>query len=152
MYLRFSWIIGVLALSVTCSPSLYVPEGDAEAGRKVFAALECHHCHSVQGEDFPAPVVDPPVPVVLGSFLEKKSRQYLAESIIAPSHRFARPRPAIIYDSPPIIQEREYENIKEGAESRMGDFNDTMTVGEWCNLVAYLDFLQNRKPGEVSRE
>ena len=151
MQLRFLWIVGALVLAVGCGPSLYLPEGDAEAGRKAFAALECHHCHSVLGEDFPAPVADPPVPFVLGSPMEKKSRQYLAESIIAPSHRFAKPRPEIIYDSPPVIVERKYENIKEGEKSRMGDFDDAMTVGEWFDLVAYLDSLQNRTVEEAGR-
>lgn len=149
MRLWMWWTGGVMVLAVACSDGLYVPEGDAEAGREVFAALECHHCHEVLGEDFPAPAADPPVPVVLGSPTGGKSRQYLAESIIAPSHRFAQAPLEIVSYDPPQVGRPEYENIREGEESRMGDFNDALTVGEWCDLVAYLESLQARKIWEV---
>ena len=120
-----------MARAVACGGGLYLPEGDAGAGRQAFEALACYQCHNVFAEDFPAPEADPPVPVVLGPPMNRKSRQYLAESIIAPSHRFARPRPEIFAYEPPMVRQREYENIKEGEVSRMGDFNDTLMVGEW---------------------
>lgn len=151
MQLRLLWLTGVLLLAAACSPGgaeLYVPEGEAEAGREVFAALECHSCHRVLGEDFPAPTAEPPVPVPLGSPMNKKSRQYLAESIIAPSHRFAKPPDLIIGLN---ILEQEYEDIEEGGVSRMGFFNDALTVREWVDLVAYLDSLQNRSRNEVGQ-
>lgn len=149
MQSRFLWIMGVLILATACdSPGLYIPEGDAEAGREVFATLECHSCHRVLAENFPAPIADPPVPVVLGSPMDKKSRTYLAESILASSHSFAKPREEIIGL---VILQPTYEDIGEGGESRMGDYKDAMTVKQWVDLVAYLDALQNRTREEVSR-
>ncbi len=136
--------------AAACTSQIYLPEGDPEAGRVAFSDLGCHRCHRVEGEDFPDPTVDPPVPVVLGSPINKKSREYLAESILAPSHRFAKPPSEIAYGSgeQPLIRQRQYEDIKEGSVSRMSDFRDVMYVGEWIDLGAYLDSLQNRKIAE----
>ncbi len=127
----------------------HIPQGDPVKGRAIFTEVSCHTCHRVQGEEFPRPVASPPVPVVLGSPLNRQSRQYLAESIIAPSHRFAHPRP--LYSDPPFEYSRaEYENIRSGKLSRMGDYSELMTVRELFDLVSYLDSLQKRKPGEVA--
>lgn len=143
-------VISTLFSLAGCAGGLYLPEGDAEAGRQVFTGLQCHKCHRVQGEDFPAPVADPPVSVVLGRPLERKSREYLAESIISPSHRYARPEPVMVDLEFGIDQQREYQNIKEGTLSRMGDFSETMTVRQWLDLVAYLESLYSRKPAGPS--
>jgi hypothetical protein len=141
-------LLGSLTLAGCSGP--YLPEGDAEAGRLAFRQLGCHACHQVLGERFPEPVAQPPIPFALGSPNDPKSRQYLAESIIAPSHRLARPRPKLLSKHPAgRIADQEYENIGEGDESRMGDYNDILTVREWLDLVTFLDAVQ-KKP--FSRE
>lgn len=148
MRLRYLWIMGALAVGAACDPNpeLYVPQGEPAAGRQVFDALQCHACHRVLAEDFPRPNVQPRVPVVLGDPMNKKSRAYLAESVLAPSHRFARPREEIIGLN---VLQRTYENIEEDGQSRMLDYKDAMTVREWVDLVAYLDALQNRSRREI---
>ena len=119
---------------------IHIPEGDVEAGRDAFLELDCHACHRVRGEDFPAPVASPPLPFVLGARGEGKSRAYLAESIIAPSHRFARPPRQYVATEPPmLISEAEYENVREGDKSRMWDYRETMTVRQMLDLVAFLE-------------
>jgi L-cysteine S-thiosulfotransferase len=145
---RFLLIVAALFSWSACSRGIYLPEGDAGAGRLVFSELECYQCHRVAEEDFPAPTIDPPVPVVLGSPLNRKSRNYLAESIIAPSHRFAKPPRERVYSEPLLYRQLDYKNIAEGSDSRMNDFNESMTVSQLVDLVAYLDSLQNRKPGD----
>lgn len=122
----------------SCGPAVDLPEGDAAAGRAVFANLSCHSCHRVHGESFPSPIADPPVPVVLKNPSDRKSRRYLLDAIVAPSHRFARPRQTFS-ELPPTDQEREFEDIKSGSLSRMGDFSEAMTVRELIDLVAYLE-------------
>lgn len=143
------FLVVALALSAACSRGLELPGGDADRGRQVFMDLQCHTCHRVLGETLPDPVADPAVPVVLGNPADRKTRAYLAESIIAPSHQFARPRPDVIYSEPPIVRQREYEDIREGELSRMGDFGEVMTVRHLIDLVAYLESMQERSPGEI---
>jgi len=62
-------------------------------------------------------------------------RLYLLESIIAPSHQFAQPRP-------PAGQTSSEQNIKAGTRSRMSDYSEQLTVRELCDLVSYLDTIQ----------
>lgn len=134
----------LLLLPLFGCTSYELPEGNPEAGRVAFEEMQCYTCHLVEGEDFPQPTADPAVPVVLGSSENTHSRQYLAESIIAPSHRFARPRPQMIASEPPIYVQDEYENIREDSQSRMGDYSEAMTVREWLDIVAYLEFRQEQ--------
>src|SRR5690606_15234501 len=134
--MKKTFILLLLLPFLGCT-SYELPEGDPEAGRVAFEQMQCYTCHVVEGEDFPTPTADPPVPVVLGSPDNPHSREYLAESIIAPSHRFARPRPEIIASEPPIYVQREYENIRENSQSRMGDYSEAMTVRQWLDIVAY---------------
>jgi hypothetical protein len=65
----------------------YLPAGDSLAGRAVLQKLDFRQRDRVAGEDFDPPVVDPPVPVLLGPRQARQPRWKLAESIIAPSHR-----------------------------------------------------------------
>lgn len=65
--------VAVLLLAgSSCSSGRRSPVGfrlpeDGEIGlrRAAFVELGCQKCHKVAGEEFPAPTVDPPVPVVL---------------------------------------------------------------------------------------
>jgi len=111
----------------TSVPAFVLPQGDAVAGRAVLAMMSCYSCHEIVGTDFPAPVADPPVPVKIDSTVASQSPERIAESIIAPSHRFPHGVPGV--DS-------------EGL-SRMGDYTRAMTVRELIDLVAYIRSLGN---------
>ncbi len=140
--LNLTIVAALLLFLVGCARGPFLPEGNVAAGRQAFSDLGCHACHRVQGESFPEPVAQPPVPFALGSPTNPKSRQYLAESIIAPSHKFARKAP--VYTEPGVVVDRYYEDIREGDESRMGSFNDHLTVQQWLDLVTFLASVQER--------
>ena len=131
----FFLIFLLIALSACGGESIYFPQGDAQAGKRVFTELKCYACHDVVGEDYPDPTAITPTFVTLGATGESKPRPYLAESIIAPSHQFAVPRP-------PGGQAVSDQNIKSGMNSRMTNYSDQLTVLELCDLVAYLELIQ----------
>jgi cytochrome c2 len=110
--------------TVSASTEIYLPEGDANAGRQVFLDFRCNTCHSV-----PAEGVERRVEGKLGPELGKtqaaQTREQLATSILAPSHAFAD----------------NGEKWKSGDLSRMGDFSQHLTVRQWMDLVAYLKSL-----------
>lgn len=136
-------LLGAVAGLMACSnsqPSIFLPEGDAEAGRAVFSQFECYTCHEVKGDQFPAPTVITPTYVALGEGQEK-SRIYLAESIIAPSHQFAVPKPPEGKTAGPV-------NIMSGKASRMTDFSDRMTVRQLLDLTTYLKSLENESDSQ----
>lgn len=135
----------LLLLPLLGCTSYDLPDGDPAAGRAAFEEMQCYSCHLVEGETFPEPTADPAVPVVLGSSDNPHPREYLAESIIAPSHRFASPRPEMVASEPPVYVQGEYENIKENSQSRMGDYSEAMTVRQWLDIVAYLEFKQEQE-------
>jgi hypothetical protein len=89
------------------------------------------------GDVYPDPSAITPTFVTLGPPL-KKSRPYLVESIIAPSHHFAEPQP-------PAGQTVAVENLKSGTKSRMTDYSDKLTVRQLLDLVAYLEHLQSEE-------
>jgi cytochrome c2 len=115
---------GVTGQTVSAATEIYLPEGDANAGRQVFLDFRCNTCHSI-----PAEGVERQVEGELGPELGKtqaaQSREQLASSIIAPSHAFAD----------------NGEQWKAGDLSRMGNFNEHLTVQQWMDLVAYLKSL-----------
>lgn len=110
------------ARAATAAPAFVLPQGNPAAGHDVLAKMSCYSCHEVVGGDFPAPVADPPVPVKIDATVAAKSPEQIAESIIAPSHRFPRGVPGIDSDG----------------LSRMGDYSEAMTVRELIDLVAYI--------------
>jgi L-cysteine S-thiosulfotransferase len=102
-----------------------LPAGDPERGKAAFVDLKCHECHRVAGVDFPAPTVEPPVPVVLGGEVPHvRTDGDLLTSIVNPSHKIA---PG--YRS---------ELVERDGKSRMPEFSDVMTVRQMIDLVAFL--------------
>jgi hypothetical protein len=123
------------------APGVFLPDGDPAAGKVVFENFKCFSCHEVVGDSFPDPTTITPTFVTLGGSEQAKlTRGYLVESIIAPSHEFAPPRP-------PTGQEGSDRNIKSGNRSRMTDYGGQMTVRQLFDLVAYLEQLQGGAAG-----
>lgn len=120
------WAIVLLLAACADAPRFQLPAGDVAAGREAVQAMQCYVCHAIAGGEFPAPHAQPPVPVPLGAAQAGQSRERLAESIIAPSHR--------MLDSIP--------GVASGGMSRMGDYGEVMTVRQLVDIVAYLQSLR----------
>jgi uncharacterized protein involved in high-affinity Fe2+ transport len=103
-----------------------VPPGDPARGRQLFADLECYKCHAIKGEGFP-PVGPEPAstgPALTGMGVEHPT-EYIAESILAPNH---------------VIVEGPGHSGPDGL-STMPSFIDSLSLGQWLDLVAYLKSL-----------
>jgi mono/diheme cytochrome c family protein len=132
--MRDRWLAGLVmasGLSLACdagpksSRGFRLPDGDPGHGRAVFVANRCQTCHEVAGEDFPAPVAEPPVRVRLGGPVHGViSDGELVTSIISPSHR--------------VSARYELAAVQSGKLSRMGDFTEALSVRDLRDLVAYL--------------
>ena len=102
-----------------------LPEGDPVAGRDTFLYMQCHQCHTIKGETFPAlPGMDAPYVELGGPVTRVKSYGELVTAIINPSHKLAEG-----YAS---------EMVSEDGESNMYVYNRYMTVQELTDLVMYL--------------
>jgi mono/diheme cytochrome c family protein len=103
-----------------------LPAGDAGKGRQVFADLECHKCHAVQGEKFPQPVADAknagPELTGMGSH---HPAEYFAESILSPN--------AVILEGPGYTG--------PDGKSIMPSYADSLSVAQLVDLVAFLKSL-----------
>jgi mono/diheme cytochrome c family protein len=97
------------------------PAGDAARGREVFVKFECHSCHEVRGERFPAPDPETPGPE-LSAMGPLHDRDYFVESLVNPSATIERGHG---YEGP-------------DGSSKMPSYNDVMTVQELVDLVAFL--------------
>lgn len=121
----------MLGLGLTgCYPpksgkGLHLPEGNIEKGKAAFLALRCYECHRVEGVDFPAPVSTVATNIVLGGKVTRiQTYGELVTSVINPSHGLA---PGF-----------DRAQVRGGKLSPMPDFNDTMTVSQMIDLVAFL--------------
>lgn len=105
----------------------WLQQGSASRGEAAFRDLWCHSCHSVRGREglFPEPTARPQVPVVLGDEPRRRTRMDRITSIVNPSHRID-----------PAYQR---ELVASGKMSRMGDYNETMTLQQLSDLVAFLE-------------
>jgi len=109
------------------SAGFHLPDGDAERGKAVFLELKCHTCHTVAGTDIPVPSKDYAyvrVVVLGGEVARVKTYGELVTSIINPSHSLAPGYPK--------------ELITREGQSAMTNFNNTMTVQQLIDLVAFL--------------
>lgn len=102
------------------------PQGDPAKGRAVFAKLECYSCHEVRGEKFPAP--------------KEKGKLGPELSMMGPLHEVDYFAEAILNPSAVIEKGRGYQ-ASDGS-SKMPSFNDSMTVQELIDLVAFLSALK----------
>ena len=102
------------------------PKGDPTKGRAVFIKLECYSCHEVRGEKFPAPTEKAKVGPELSAMGPLHEADYFAEAVINPSA---------------VIEKGKGYQAPDGS-SKMPSFNDSMTVQEAIDLVAFLRSLK----------
>ena len=102
------------------------PKGDPAKGREVFAKFECYACHEVKGETFQAPKDRKNVGPELAAMSPLHEGEYFAEAVISPSA---------------VIEKGKGYEGQDGS-SKMPSFNDSMTVQEAIDLVAYLQSLK----------
>lgn len=120
-----------LLAATGCRPSLRstrsfrLPDGDPAAGRVAFITLQCSRCHTVAGADLPAPHADPLQRLALGGQVARL-RTYgdLLTAIVHPARELS--------DLLPAAQRQQLK------QSPMPSFNDTMTVRQLVDLVAFL--------------
>ncbi len=115
-----------------------IPTGDHHAGRQVFADLECFKCHEVVGEDFPTPEAEQgDVGPALSGMGAMHSAEYFVETIIDPNASVAWR----------IKHHKAEQEGYLGADgtSKMPSYNDSMTVQQLIDLVAYMKSLTARE-------
>jgi cytochrome c1 len=103
-----------------------LPRGDARKGREVFEKLECFSCHEVKGERFPAPTGGANLGPELAAMAGAHPPEFFAEAILNPGA---------------VIDKGHGYEAADGS-SRMPQFNDSLTVQELIDLVAYLTSLK----------
>ena len=103
-----------------------LPPGNAADGRKLFVEAECHKCHEVKGETFPAVAKKkgdggPELAQMAGIH----PLEFFAESIINPN--------AVI---DPTGKELGY--VGDDGKSKMPDYSNVLTAKQVTDLAAYL--------------
>jgi mono/diheme cytochrome c family protein len=109
--------------------------GNIARGRELFAKLECYSCHEVRGESYPAPTDAGRLGPELSAMGPLHDADYFAESIINPGAAIEKGRN---YAGP-------------DGSSRMPSFNDSLTVQDVTDLVAYLRQLRPPARGPAGR-
>ena len=105
-----------------------LPEGDADSGKEAFTKMSCHQCHSVAGVEFQVVEAEAGIHYALGGEVRKvKSYGELVTAIIQPQH-------VVSPDFLATIKETE----REGYISPMPNYNETMTVQQMIDIVAFL--------------
>jgi len=102
------------------------PNGNPARGREVFVKFECYACHEVRGAKFPVPTEQGKVGPELASMGSLHEPAYFAEAIVNPNA---------------VIEKGKGYAAPDGS-SKMPSFNDSMTVQEAVDLVAYLRSLK----------
>ncbi|MGB4781255.1 c-type cytochrome [Candidatus Methylomirabilis sp.] len=111
-----------------------LPAGDHHAGRQVFADLECFKCHEVVDEDVPAPEAEQgDVGPALSGMGAMHSAEYFVETLIDPNASVAWR----------IKHHKAEDKGYLGADgtSKMPSYNDSMTVQQLIDVVAYMKSL-----------
>ncbi len=104
------------------------PEGDPEEGEYVFEDMKCLKCHVVAGRGGSD---DENIGPDLSNIGSIQTSEYLAESLLDPN--------AV------IVRGKGYTS--EGGSSKMPEYNDTMTLRELLDIVAYLTTLRGSETG-----
>jgi mono/diheme cytochrome c family protein len=102
------------------------PNGDPVKGREAFSKFECYACHEVTGEAFQAPKDKNNIGPELSAMGLLHEAEYFAEAILSPSA---------------VIEKGKGYAGPDGS-SKMPSFNDSMTLQEAIDLVAYLRSLK----------
>lgn len=110
------------------------PRGDAAKGRAVFANLECYSCHEVKGEKFPAPTDKGRIGPELSMMGPLHEAEYFAEAIINPGA---------------VIEKGKGYQASDGT-SKMPSFNESLSVQELVDLVAFLKGLKPPASGSAA--
>ena len=110
-------------------------DADATRGRAAFEKFECYKCHEVKGEKFAAPSQRDAIGPELRSMVGHHSVGFLAESIVNPSA---------------FVDEGQGYTAADGT-SKMPSFNDSMTVQELVDVLAYLKSLAPSTPAAPGR-
>ena len=92
----------------------------------MFIKLECYSCHEVRGEKFPAPTEKGKVGPELSMMGPLHEPEYFAEATINPSA---------------VIEKGKGYQAADGS-SKMPSFNDSLSVQELIDLVAFLKALK----------
>jgi len=101
-----------------------LPDGNAEAGKAVYAAMNCRTCHSIRGVSDAAAPAGIKTLKLGGTTTKLPTDGYLVTAIINPSHD--------------ITKQAGVESTLPSGESRMINFNDVLTVHQLIDLVSYL--------------
>ena len=103
-----------------------LPPGTASAGEQVFVKMECYSCHTVAGKRFGDPAQKPGgIGPDLTAAHARLPREYLAESVV----NFER-----------YLAHGQYKKgyVAADGTSRMGDYNELLTIRELVDLVDFL--------------
>ena len=132
MMSKIGFVAGLVATALAtgaCAPrpaEFALPEGDVANGQALFVSMSCTSCHSVRNLDLPAPDEEGPVTVALGGRVsEVKTYAELVTAVINPSHE--------------LIKRHDPDDVSVDGQSLMRVYNDTMTVSEMIDIVAFLD-------------
>lgn len=123
---RIALSAALVLITTGCEPQksargFRLPDGNIEKGKETFLSLQCNTCHTVDGMNFPAPTM---FRVPLGGETARvRTYGELVTAIINPSH---------------VISARYREELRQAKESPMTNFNNTMTVAQMIDLVAFL--------------
>jgi hypothetical protein len=103
-----------------------LPAGKATAGEQVFVKMECYSCHTVAGRRFGDPARNPGgIGPDLTAAHARLPREYLAESVVNFQRYVAHGQPLKRY-------------LAADGTSRMGNYNDLLTVRDLLDLVEFL--------------
>jgi len=113
-----------------------LPDGNVDQGRSNYITFRCNTCHSNdQVEQLEGSSAD--ISVSLGGETTRiRTYGELVTSIINPSHRIAHRSSSQMAD--------------ESGASRMVNFNDTMTVTQMIDLVAFVQSLYQLAPHKTT--
>lgn len=141
-WLGFCGVVLVSALVVGCEGKksgvgMVLPEGDIDAGRETFVRVDCVKCHSVVGEPFVAQTPGEDVHVQLGGEVVRiQTYGQLVTAIVNPKH---------------VVSSQYHGKLVDAeGKSLMPNFNETMTVDELIDLVAFLQSRYQLKPAPIN--